>query len=391
MLPGDRSLPEEIFSSDGDIVNCLFLLLCEASDSALGHVLARGLKAVQKRWFMERSQPIRCPRCDSSHVIGKGWRSRVVRTSRGRIELSVRQVRCKGCNRTFRPFNEILGLPSDRRFLDEFIDKAIMLGIRVPFAYSARVLKELTSGTISAEGLRQQIAKRADTLAFCEEVDGETVLVDSTKVKAGNKQKGSPVHLAVTAKQGPVKSGRATIVKKLIHLHVGSSAALKQRLKAVQAQRVVHDGGENYSLCASHVQRCRWHLVHQLKHYLWQDGICLKQRGSYQKQLQKILWQSEQRPKGTKLALRAFIKELESCDLKQSAGHLKTAEPEALTFQNVEGFTFSTTSPLEREIRELNRRADVGAKWSEKGIENVLKVLFHSRLNQNSQIQLGHA
>ena len=50
MLPGDRSLPEEIFSSDGDIVNCLFFLLCEASDSALGHVLARGLKAVQKRW-----------------------------------------------------------------------------------------------------------------------------------------------------------------------------------------------------------------------------------------------------------------------------------------------------------------------------------------------------
>lgn len=391
MLPGDRSLPEEIFSSSGDIVNCLFLLLCEASDSALGHVLARGLKAVQKRWFMERSQPIRCPRCDSSHVIGKGWRARVVRTSRGRIELSVRQVRCKSCNRTFRPFNEILGLPTSRRFLDEFIDKAIMLGIRVPFAYSARVLKELTSGTISAEGVRQQIAKRADTLAFCEETVGETVLVDSTKVKAGNKQRGCPVHLAVTAKQGPVKSGRATIVKKLIHLHVGSSAALKQRLKAVQAQRVVHDGGENYSLCASHVQRCRWHLVYQLQHYLWQDGISLKKRRFYQKRLREILWKSEHRPEKTKSALRAFIKKLESRGLKHSAGHLKSAEPEALTFQNVKGFTFSTTSPLEREVRELNRRADVGARWSEKGIENVLKILFHSRLNQNSQTQLGHA
>ena len=77
--------------------------------------------------------------------------------------------------------------------------------------------------------------------------------------------------------------------------------------------------------------------------------------------------------------------------LKHSAGHLKSAEPEALTFQNVKGFTFSTTSPLEREVRELNRRADVGARWSEKGIENVLKILFHSRLNQNSQTQLGHA
>ena len=40
-----------------------------------------------------------------------------------------------------------------------------------------------------------------------------------------------------------------------------------------------------------------------------------------------------------------------------------------------------TTSPLEREMRELNRRADVGARWSPKGIENVLKLLFHKRLN----------
>jgi hypothetical protein len=33
-------------------------------------------------------------------------------------------------------------------------------------------------------------------------------------------------------------------------------------------------------------------------------------------------------------------------------------------------------------MRELNRRADVGARWSERGIENILKVLFHYRLNE---------
>jgi hypothetical protein len=33
-------------------------------------------------------------------------------------------------------------------------------------------------------------------------------------------------------------------------------------------------------------------------------------------------------------------------------------------------------------MRELNRRADVGARWSERGIENILTVLFHYRLNE---------
>ena len=85
---------------------------------------------------------------------------------------------------------------------------------------------------------------------------GETVLVDSTKVKAGKKQRGPPVHIAVTAQQSPVRSDRATIVKRLIHLHVGAQEALKQRLKDLQAQRVVHDSGGSYARCISHVQRC---------------------------------------------------------------------------------------------------------------------------------------
>jgi hypothetical protein len=35
MLPGERSLPEMIVSSDGHVVNNLFLHRCEQSDQAL--------------------------------------------------------------------------------------------------------------------------------------------------------------------------------------------------------------------------------------------------------------------------------------------------------------------------------------------------------------------
>jgi hypothetical protein len=65
------------------------------------------------------------------------------------------------------------------------------------------------------------------------------------------------------------------------------------------------------------------------------------------------------------------------------AYHLQEARDEAFTWAQNPSFAYMTTSPLEREMRELNRRADVGTRWSPKGIENVLKLLFHKRLNRD--------
>jgi hypothetical protein len=62
---------------------------------------------------------------------------------------------------------------------------------------------------------------------------------------------------------------------------------------------------------------------------------------------------------------------------------LNNAADEAFTYLK-EPFAYIDTSPLEREMRELNRRADIGARWSPKGLENVLKVMFHQRLNETS-------
>ncbi len=64
-----------------------------------------------------------------------------------------------------------------------------------------------------------------------------------------------------------------------------------------------------------------------------------------------------------------------------TANHLKNAANEAFSYLK-EPFAYIDTSPLEREMRELNRRADIGARWSPKGLENVLKLLFHRRLNE---------
>jgi len=40
------------------------------------------------------------------------------------------------------------------------------------------------------------------------------------------------------------------------------------------------------------------------------------------------------------------------------------------------------TSAVEREFRKINRRTEVGARWSEEGLERVARLLEKVRLNR---------
>ena len=378
MLPGEINLPEATFTSQNADVNQLFDWLSIESDTNFAKRFAQSVQQIQNNLYGRLKEQLMCPDCAGNSIIRKGWRKRHLKTSRGSFKLVVLQTSCKSCGRTFRPLNELIGLPFSRRFLDEFVEKGIRVAVDLSFAKASRIIKSLTRCQISAEAIRQKLHVKAAGLKLDNNVCGKAVLVDSTKVKSGKKMRGSSVHVAITAHKGPKRAGRPSIEKRLLHLHVGGSGKLRKCLKHIGVQNLVHDGFENLADCATHVQRCSWHLVHQLKYYLRQDGVCYRSRPFYQNSLKTILWDPEKGPK----KLKTFIKELHNNGLKQSATHLSNAEHEAFTWTNDSGFTYRTTSPLEREMRELNRRADIGVRWSDQGVESVLKVLFYYRLNE---------
>lgn len=380
MLPGDVNLPEVTFASDDAIVNQLFNMLCVESDASFTKRFVHTVKQFQNYLYVKLQGQLLCPDCAGGILIRKGWRKRHLKTSRGSFRLVVLQANCKTCGRTFRPLNDLIGLPFSRRFLDEFIEKGIRTAVDLPFAKASRMIKTLTGCRISAETIRQKIHAKAADLELDNDVSGKTVLVDSTKVKSGKKKRGCPVHLAITVRKGDRLAGRPSIQKKLLHLHVGNSRKLRKRLKTIGAKNLVHDGFEDLAGCATNVQRCLWHLVHQLRYYLRQDGVPFGLRSFYQNSLRRILWDSKNGPE----KLNSYVKDLKINGLKQSAKHLSNAQHETFTWANHLGFVFTTTSPLEREMRELNRRADIGVRWSNKGIESVLKVLFYYRLNEQS-------
>ncbi|MBK7552765.1 MAG: hypothetical protein IPI61_14425 [Syntrophaceae bacterium] len=77
-------------------------------------------------------------------------------------------------------------------------------------------------------------------------------------------------------------AGRPSILKRLVHLHVGDSRPCVSGFWAA-GRTARARWGMNLKACASNVQRRRWHLVHQLNHYLWQDGMKVERRRHYQK------------------------------------------------------------------------------------------------------------
>jgi len=78
-----------------------------------------------------------------------------------------------------------------------------------------------------------------------------------------------------------------------------------------------------------------------------------------------------------------LITQLRQESLPHAAKYLDAAAPYVFTYrEHPDGMFFnwrrpepcaiSSTSPLERQMREINRRTDVGARWTVPGVENLI-------------------
>jgi len=317
-----------------------------------------------------------CPRCDGRHFTRKGKRHRCYRSVLGKIRLPIVQVQCSVCGCRFCPYKDQIGLAFTDRISPTLKRRQLELTCQISYNKARAFVESCLGISCSGWTIRKEIDKEA------EEIRGkpvtakdEIVYHDSTKVPAGTKERGVPIHLAVASTPGTKRHRR----KRLLFLRTGSAKQIKKSLKALKAKGIVHDGDMDLSGCAQWVQRCLWHLVHQLKHFLWQDNLPIEQRAPYVKELIGILHRSPN-VKEMKGTYRSFIQKLKLNGLIQSAVHLRNAEPEIATFRE-HGIVGYTTSPVEREMREINRRVDIGVRWSVPGVENLLLVKMHMAMN----------
>jgi len=118
---------------------------------------------------------------------------------------------------------------------------------------------------------------------------------------------------------------------------------------------------------------CEWHLGHSLDHQLLLDGVKNRERKQRVAKLNELVW-------GPAEKRAAAFQTL--CNALRSHPHASAM------LRNVASYILSnrrpperTTSVIEREMREINRRTDVGRRWSISGVDHLLRLRHSKRLN----------
>jgi len=285
------------------------------------------------------------------------------------------------CRRRFCPYKDGIGLFFTERISQALKKRQMELTCHISYKKARRFIQSCLGISPSPMTIRKEFDRTANEIRNIPvNASEEIVYNDSTKVKAGSKQRGVSIHLAVTAKSGKMVGKRHTMRKKLLFLKTGDATTIKKRLKSLNAKGIVHDGDMDLTGCAPLIQRCLWHLVHQLKHFLWSDGLPHHEKEPYVKELISILFASRT-TQIMKERYHRLLEKLKAMGLSNSFGHLKNAQNEIATSRE-NRFDYHTTSPVEREMREINRRADIGVRWSVPGVENLLLVKTYLAMNQ---------
>lgn len=342
------------------------------------------------RWneFDNKIVPWICPHCNErSSFVRRGTRPRKLKTSEGIIEFSLYQVTCKSCRKTFSPFPQILGLKPRTRISTEFEEKIVKLALNNSYSKTSEYIETLTHSTISHTASRNISLRVSDGISLMHEKNKfDSILIDGTKVKSGSKERGSEIRLALAPIKKINKNGRSYTEKTLIAFSMGNTDKdFKKQLSKCTCNNVIVDGDSSYSNLVKNVfedathRRCLWHIPRQLAHLLYTYKVPVIEREAFVKGLASIL-KIDDFYKAIQEYFD-FIQMFEMLNFKDVVGYLKNAMPGIFHSEDDwnDKSKHSSNSLIEREMREINRRTDVGCRWSDKGVSKIIKLLQVSK------------
>ena len=339
--------------------------------------------------------PWTCPQCHSEQGFKRrGSRPRTLRkSSLGRVPFQLRQVTCRRCESTFSPFSEWFGLEPYQVSTTEFQAKAVQVACQTSYARSVALVRDLAHVEVSATAVHGWVQSQSEQVELdATQADDRPVILDATRVRAGSNKRGCNLNLAIAIERRRWIGGRPQLETHPVCFGVGQTwAQTGQALTRQRPARLVYDGDEDVTYWAQSAfpdtpqQRCRWHLVGQLYRHLWEDGLNKRQARTWMDRLQRILHHPAYSVPRARAEVKALILQLGELGLDHGAVYLAGAEPYLFTYrQQPDGMFFderrqeplaiSSTSPVERHMREINRRTDVGARWRISGVANLIRL-----------------
>lgn len=319
---------------------------------------------------------------------------RKVMTACGQVAFRSQQLECSACGRRFAPAAELLGLRPHQRRTERLSELAASLAVEVAYAKASRLLAELAGPTVSARSIRRDVIAMAPERVGPETLDVPILLLDGTGERAGTTKGGVALHLAIGLVARRRNGHRVSVEARLLGATLGEGwSVMGDLLAEVRPGLILLDGEEELSALAGErfpdvpVQRCLWHLgrgVYRAARYT--DRVSHDLADDFRAQLETLLsaaWRDHDHDAAV-AAYRDLIQDAVVCGAHAAAAHLRAAESEVFTFLTHPGagrLLFGDkgrpevgTGVLERVMREMNRRTDVGVRWSVAGVRAVLMV-----------------
>lgn len=327
-----------------------------------------------------------CERCGVIHcgptLLRRGWRTRQLKTSTGVLQFALRQLTCRDCRRTWSPFGTLLGLAPRQRVAQELVRKLVECVTELPYGKTCALAAAWLGASLSPKTLHGYVQELGSHVRFTPAAPSAVVQADGTKVPAGRSERGMEVRFSFQILGRAEENGRTAVQKWIAGWGVGPGAWKDALPPGIATQVIVTDREKGLpTLLAKRFpklrhQHCEWHLGHTMNHLLYLDGVKLAERKRVREALGKIVWGRTIINRRERYA--ALCSEL-ACYPKAHAMLVAAAENVLFEVPSPE----RTTSVIEREMREINRRSDVGVRWSERGIDNLLRLRAAKRINKN--------
>lgn len=330
----------------------------------------------------------------------RGFRRRGFRSSDrrllatcGGVRFRTAQVECLTCGRRFAPMLRLLGLRPHQRRTDRLAELAAGLATEVAYRRAARFLSDLTGTRVSPRTIRDDVTRVAPDRLGPDDLEVPILLLDGTGERAGNKKRGVNLHLALGLVARRYQGRRVVCSVRLLGATLDETwDTMGTLISNVRPGLILCDGEAKISDMVAQrfpdvpVQRCLWHLARGLGYTAWREGASTTLRSELRTLLSDLLtnaYRDRDLPKA-QASYHTLIKELEARGVPRTAGYLRAAETEVFTFisnPNAGRLLFGdkgrpelATGVLERVMRELNRRTDVGVRWSIHGCRSVLML-----------------
>lgn len=315
-------------------------------------------------------------------------------TACGKVAFRSQQLECQHCRRRFAPAAELLGLAPHQRRTERLSELAASLAVEVAYAKASRLLAELAGPAVSARTIRRDVIAMAPERIGPEVGDVPILLLDGTGERAGQNKGGVALHLAIGLVARRRKGKKVAVQARLLGATLAEGwDVMGDLLAGLSPGLILVDGEEELSTLAAErfpgvpVQRCLWHLargVYRAARYT--DRASHDLADDFRSQLATLLTNAyrDRDLDAARAAYADLVDDAEACGARGAAAHLRAATDEVFTFLTHpaagrllfgdKGRAELGTGVLERVMREMNRRTDVGVRWSVPGVRAVLMV-----------------